>query len=88
MSNDAANMVAQDDLILPVCLKCGGPDYEGQVRRLRSSDGVFFTKAGAIKLARYVEQELSRYMSNRVPVALPSGPFEATPSESRRPSDR
>jgi hypothetical protein len=64
-----------------------GPDYEGQVRRLRSSDGVFFTKAGAIKLARYVEQELSRYMSNRVPVALPSGPFEATPSESK-PTER
>jgi hypothetical protein len=64
-----------------------GPDYEGQMRRLRLSDGVFFTKAGAIKLARYVEQELSRYMSNRVPVALPSGPFEATPSESR-PTER
>jgi hypothetical protein len=60
-----------------------GPDYEGQMRRLRLSDGVFFTKAGAIKLARYVEQELSRYMSNRVPMALPSGPFEATPSVSR-----
>jgi len=64
-----------------------GPDYEGQVRRLRLNDGVFFTKAGAIKLARYVEQELSRYMSNRVPVALPSGPFEAAPSESK-PSER
>jgi hypothetical protein len=64
-----------------------GPDYEGQMRRLRLSDGVFFTKAGAIKLARYVEQELSRYMSNRVPVALPSGPFEATPSDSR-PTER
>jgi hypothetical protein len=51
------------------------------------SDGVFFTKAGAIKLARYVEQELSRYMSNRVPVALPSGPFEATPSDSK-PTER
>jgi uncharacterized protein len=63
-----------------------GPDYEGQVRRLRSSDGVFFTKAGAIKLARYVEQELSRYMSNRVPVALPSG-LEAAPSESK-PTER
>ena len=46
-----------------------GPDCEGQVR-LRLSDGVFFTKAGAIRLARYVEQQLSRYMSNRVPVAL------------------
>jgi hypothetical protein len=60
-----------------------GPDFEGQVRRLRLSDGVFFTKAGAIKLARYVEQELSRYMSNRVPVALPSGPFQAAPSDSK-----
>src|SRR5262249_2745074 len=64
-----------------------GPDYEGQVRRLRLSDGVFFTKAGAIKLARYVEQELSRYMSNRVPVALPSGSLEAAPSESK-PTER
>jgi len=64
-----------------------GPDYEGQVRRLRLNDGVFFTKAGAIKLARYVEQELSRYMSNRVPVALPSGPFEAAPSDSK-PTER
>ena len=35
-----------------------GPDYEGQMRRLRLSDGVFFTKAGAIKLARYVEQRI------------------------------
>jgi hypothetical protein len=64
-----------------------GPDYEGQMRRLRLNDGVFFTKAGAIKLARYVEQELSRYMSNRVPVALPSGPFEAAPSDSK-PTER
>src|SRR5262249_11455596 len=62
-----------------------GPDYEGQVRRLRSND--FFTKAGAIKLARYVEQELSRYMSNRVPVALPSGPSEGAPSDSK-PTER
>src|SRR4029079_17225223 len=62
-------------------------DFEGQVRRLRLNDGVFFTKAGAIKLARYVEQELSRLMSNRVSVALPSGPFEAVPSESK-PTER
>jgi hypothetical protein len=51
------------------------------------NDGVFFTKAGAIKLARYVERELSRVMSNRVPVALPSGPFEAAPSDSK-PTER
>ena len=64
-----------------------GPDYEGQVRRLRLGDGVFFTKAGAIKLARYVEHELTRYMSNRVPVALPSGPVEPSPSGAK-PAER
>ncbi len=56
-----------------------GPDYEGQTRRLRSSDGVFFTKYGALKLAHYVERELQRFMSNRTAVALPSGPVEPAP---------
>jgi len=64
-----------------------GPDYEGQVRRLRLSDGVFFTKNGAIKLARYVEHELSRYLSNRSPVALPSEPVESAPSGTK-PTER
>jgi uncharacterized protein len=64
-----------------------GPDYEGQVRRLRLGDGVLFTKAGAVKLARYVEHELRRFMNNRVPVALPSGPLE--PSQSgTKPAER
>ncbi|HEY6754376.1 MAG TPA: DUF459 domain-containing protein [Pseudolabrys sp.] len=53
-----------------------GPDYEGQMRRLRSADGVFFTKSGAVKLAHYVEREIRRHMSSRaMPVALPSGPL-------------
>jgi hypothetical protein len=60
-----------------------GPDYEGQTRRLRSSDGVFFTKYGALKLARYVEHELQRYMSSRAIAALPSGPV-APPSEEKQ----
>ena len=63
-----------------------GPDYEGQMRRLRLSDGVFFTKYGAAKLAHYVEHELRRYMSNRVPVALPSGPVEPSHPNQDRPS--
>lgn len=50
-----------------------GPDFEGQIRRLRTGDGVHFTKVGAVKLAHYVEHELNRVMSNRIaPVALPS----------------
>lgn len=53
-----------------------GPDYEGQMRRLRSSDGVFFTKSGALKLAHYVEREIRRNMNSRAtPIALPSGPL-------------
>jgi hypothetical protein len=60
-----------------------GPDYEGQMRRLRSGDGVFFTKAGARKLAHYVERELRRYMSNRLPVALPSGPVGPAPADAK-----
>jgi hypothetical protein len=50
-----------------------GPDFEGQIRRLRSGDGVYFTKAGARKLAHYVEREIDRVLTNRaIPVALPS----------------
>ena len=57
-----------------------GPDYEGQTRRLRSADGVFFTKSGARKLAHYVEREIRRYMSNRsLQVVLPSGPLAPVP---------
>ena len=49
-----------------------GPDYEGQIRRLRSGDGVYYTKFGARKLAGYVEREIQRSIANRgMPVALP-----------------
>ena len=50
-----------------------GPDFEGQIRRLRTADGVHFTKAGAVKLASYVDRELRRVMSTHLaPVALPA----------------
>ena len=50
-----------------------GPDFEGQIRRLRSYDGVFFTKAGARKLAHYVEREITRLLASRsAPITLPS----------------
>jgi hypothetical protein len=55
-----------------------GPDVEGQTRQLRSSDGVYFTKAGARKLAHYVEREMTRLLAARsAPIALPTEP--ATP---------
>jgi hypothetical protein len=37
-----------------------GPDVDGQLRALRSSDGVSFTRAGRLKLAFYVEREIRR----------------------------
>lgn len=60
-----------------------GPDYEGQVRRLRTADGVYFTKYGARKLAHYVEREIRRYMANRGPIALPMGPVAPVPSDGK-----
>src|SRR3984893_5936403 len=56
-----------------------GPDVEGQNRRLRSGDGVYFTQAGARKLAHYVEREVQRWLSTRaapVAVAIPEEPKE------------
>ena len=61
-----------------------GPDFEGQIRRLRSNDGVYFTKAGALKLAHYVEREISRLLAARsAPIALPTEP--ATPDANASP---
>jgi len=62
-----------------------GPDFEGQRRRLRSDDGVYFTKAGARKLAHYVEREIQRAMVARAtPVALPVPDEPATPQTPAR----
>jgi len=61
-----------------------GPDFEGQIRRLRSNDGVYFTKAGARKLAHYTEREIARLLAARsAPIALPTEP--ATPDANALP---
>jgi hypothetical protein len=64
-----------------------GPDVEGQIRALRTPDGVHFTRYGARKLAHFVERDLRRVLTAPMPVALtapadaaqqkpqPSGPF-------------
>jgi uncharacterized protein len=63
-----------------------GPDFEGQTRRLRTYDGVHFTKSGAEKLAHYVEHDLRRVLTSHVlPVALP-GPEEQPPAKGARPA--
>jgi hypothetical protein len=61
-----------------------GPDFEGQIRRLRAHDGVYFTKPGARKLAHYVEREVTRLLAARSgPIALPTEP--ATPDANAVP---
>jgi hypothetical protein len=61
-----------------------GPDFEGQIRRLRSYDGVYFTRPGARKLAHYVEREITRLLAARSgPIALPTEP--ATPDANAVP---
>ena len=67
-----------------------GPDFEGQIRQLRTSDGVFFTKPGARKLAHYVEREVTRLLAARSgPIALPTEPAtpdaNAVPGQPARP---
>ena len=47
-----------------------GPDYEGQIRRLRTPDGIYFTPAGARKLAHYVEREIQRALTPTGPIAV------------------
>jgi len=60
-----------------------GPDYEGQIRRLRTGDGVYFTKFGARKLAHYVEREVQRIVGNKsLPVALPI-PIDPAPQAAK-----
>jgi hypothetical protein len=63
-----------------------GPDVEGQIRRLRTPDGVHFTKFGARKLAHYVERELRRgLLLNTAPIAMPAPDDVPGPSAVAKP---
>jgi hypothetical protein len=42
-----------------------GPDVNGQIVKLRASDGVHFTRAGSRKLAHFVEGEIKRLFEAR-----------------------
>ena len=44
-----------------------GPDVNGQVVRLRALDGIHFTKAGAIKLASFVEPNIRQILDSGTP---------------------
>jgi hypothetical protein len=57
-----------------------GPDPEGQIAKLRTSDGVHFTKAGDRKLAHFADVELKRLMGTAVPTAEPPAAASVAPS--------
>ena len=54
-----------------------GPDVNGEIARLRAGDGIHFTKAGARKLAHFVEAEVKRGFEATAPKAEPE--FAALP---------
>ena len=55
-----------------------GPDVNGRVTRLRTSDGIYFTRAGALKLAHFVEGDIAR-LAGAPPVVAPTPVIPAPP---------
>jgi uncharacterized protein len=56
-----------------------GPDMQGQMAKLRTNDGVHFTKAGARKAAHFADIEIKRLMGTKGPatvIALPNSSLE------------
>ncbi len=62
-----------------------GPDINGQIVRLRASDGVHFTKAGARKLAHFIEPEIRRNLDEVLPQANPEIANVPPPAEAGAP---
>jgi uncharacterized protein len=59
-----------------------GPDVNGQTRLLRTADGLNFTKAGARKLALFLEREISRTVLH----PAPAEPTVAAPETNPTPA--
>ena len=63
-----------------------GPGVDGQVMRLRTSDGVLLTRGGANKVAHFVDVELKRLIESRGGAAVAAtvgapAPGKATPGQ-------
>ena len=58
-----------------------GPDVTGQNVKLRTGDGVHFTKAGALKLAHFAEADIRRAIAGtKAPAELAAVPALAAPA--------
>lgn len=64
-----------------------GPDINGQTTKLRAADGINFTKAGARKLAHFVEIHVRRALDGRTPVPqLPTALDAQKPEQGAKPA--
>ncbi len=64
-----------------------GPDINGQTVRLRSADGINFTKAGARKLAHFVETHVRRALEGKTPAPqLPTVEAPQAPGKTAKPT--
>ena len=78
-----------------------GPDVSGQTVKLRTGDGVHFTKAGSLKLAHFAEGDIRRAITGAKPpaelavlppqgggptVAVPAAPGDAVPATAGTPT--
>ncbi len=64
-----------------------GPDVDGQIAKLRTADGVHFTKAGALKLAHFVEPDIRRNFDETKPQPSPESPAISAPAEANAPPE-
>ncbi len=66
-----------------------GPDVDGHVAKLRTADGVHFTRAGARKVAHFVDIELKRLIEARAgtAVAAPASPGQQPGQAAPGPAD-
>jgi hypothetical protein len=63
-----------------------GPNIDGQIVKLRASDGVHFTVAGARKLAHFVEPDIRRKLDEMKQQQSPESPAISAPAEASLPA--
>lgn len=62
-----------------------GPDVNGEMVKLRAADGVHFTKAGARKLAHFIEPEIRRNLDETTQQPGSESPGISAPAEAKLP---
>ena len=58
-----------------------GPDVDGEPAKLRTNEGVFFTRAGARKVAFFADTEIKRILEQGAATAAAPNPADITPAD-------